>query len=227
MCCSHTFLSAQALPQRRLPHPEGSLPFWGGGLFTLLFLLLALAGPDQDPGGPVLARPHLHGLPLRGESRDREGRTQSPAPVQALPAPLPAPSLGRQSVPPAGAGRVVVGLVHSGLGQRVPLLLSTALPRPWVSGWAPSLLEAELALPALYRAASLRGCGYRGVPAPPGARLQSYCVQTPPNPLSTLAQGFGHSPDPRTRPWPEPLQTSLTLLTARLFSEGGWDHLSL
>lgn len=32
-----------------------------------LTVLSILAGPDQDPRGPVLAGPHLHGLPLRGE----------------------------------------------------------------------------------------------------------------------------------------------------------------
>lgn len=36
-----------------------------------------LAGPDQDPGRPVLARPHLHGLPLRGE-RAMQGEGRAP-----------------------------------------------------------------------------------------------------------------------------------------------------
>lgn len=90
---------------------------------------------------------------------------------------------------------MVVGLVvHSGLGQRVPLLLSIALPRPWVSGWAPSLLEAELALSALYRAPSLGGCGYRGVGT---GQAPVLLCSDPPSPLSTLAQGFGHSPRPQ------------------------------
>lgn len=129
----------------------------------------------------------------------RDVMTQTPARVGALPASLPFP--WGQSVPLAEAGRVgrlatvVLGLVvHSGLEQRVPLLLSTALPRP-LGVRQGSLLEAGLALSALYQAPSLGGCGYRGVLAPPGAG-SSPTMFRPPKPLSTLAQGFGPSPGP-------------------------------
>ncbi|XP_059754789.1 lipase maturation factor 1 isoform X2 [Balaenoptera ricei] len=57
------------------------------GLSVADFQNHARSGPDQDPGGPVLAGPHLHGLPLR-DAAGAQPRGLLPAPLPMVVPPL-------------------------------------------------------------------------------------------------------------------------------------------
>lgn len=105
---------------------------------------------------------------------------------------------------------VVVGpVVPSSYGHWVPLLLSTVLPRPWISGQVPSLLESELALPAPRAGAELRTdlpCTQlpamadmgTGIFQLPGVQAcQSSCVRIPKAPSLPPPRALGTLPPSR------------------------------
>ncbi|XP_015446676.1 lipase maturation factor 1 isoform X2 [Pteropus alecto] len=92
-------LDSVSTAQEDTPSPDRSV-----GLSVADFQNHARSRPDQDPGGPMLAGPHLHGLPLRD--------TAGAQPRGLLPAPLPmvGPSLRDTQQPLPGAGGTLLHL---------------------------------------------------------------------------------------------------------------------